>query len=91
MRLLTTPDSDLRLSDALGHMAEALAILDELDAPGEIGSMLDHAIEKLKIAGGQGERSSSNVQLLIEQLDREMSTMPESVTVAPNPWEIQPI
>lgn len=37
----------LRLAKARQHMIEALGILDQLDAPGEIGATLDLAIERL--------------------------------------------
>lgn len=48
MPILVTPESELRLSKALGNMVEALGILDDLDAPGEIGRLLDHAIVRLE-------------------------------------------
>ena len=47
MRLVTTPESRLELSRALRLMSEALDILDELGAPGDIGGILDLAVARL--------------------------------------------
>ncbi len=47
MALLADSRSRLRLTEARQHMVEALRILDQFDAPGEIGATLDLAIERL--------------------------------------------
>ncbi len=90
MRLLTTPEAFPRLSEALGHMVEALAILDEINAPGEIGSLLDHAIVKLKTTLPQKGGPPSSVQMLMNQLERELLAGATNVNPAPSPWENQP-
>jgi hypothetical protein len=43
-----SPPSEAMLIKALERMAEALEILDQLGAPGEIGSTLDLAIARLR-------------------------------------------
>ncbi len=48
MRLLHTPESKLKLSEALRQMSDALDILDDLGAPGEIGTSLDLAVARLE-------------------------------------------
>ena len=90
IRVLTTPDAELGRAEALAHLTEALAILDEINAPGEIGSMLDHAIGKLEQAIGHGVTDQSAVRMLIDLLEREMAGEPTDVEPGPKPWELQP-
>jgi len=33
---------------ALGHLERALQLLDQIEAPGEIGALVDHAIQRLR-------------------------------------------
>jgi hypothetical protein len=35
---------------ALGHLEQALSLLDQMHAPGEIGALVDHAIQRLRRA-----------------------------------------
>lgn len=39
-----------RGKEALGHLKQALVLLDEIQAPGEIGALVDHAIQRLRAA-----------------------------------------
>lgn len=89
MRLLITTETKLQLAVALRHMVDALDILDEVNAPGEIGSTLDLAIARLDEAIGRGGGQSS-VQVLVDQLEREMSIRVAESEPNPSPWEIQP-
>jgi hypothetical protein len=49
--------------EALAHLEQALLLLDRMDAPGEIGALVDHAIQKLRSTlipndSGDGSRSA---------------------------------
>jgi hypothetical protein len=59
--LCQSPD----LSRALGLMSDALAILDEQGAPGEIGAHLDHAIAVLEAGLGASQYSAESLEALI--------------------------
>lgn len=48
MKVLETSDRQLAFSRARREMIRALAILDQLDAPGEVASHLDLAICRLE-------------------------------------------
>lgn len=58
------PDGDDPLSAALAKMQEALRLLDEAGAPGDIGSHLDLAIAKLEARLGGGPRLAEGALLL---------------------------
>lgn len=72
MRLTLTARSRLELSRALRLTKEALEILDELHAPGEIGATLDLAASKLHNLLSQ-DQTETEVQALIGQLERELN------------------
>lgn len=57
-------------------MTEALDILDELGAPGEIGSTLDLAASRLEKFLDRDDQAAAGVQLLITQLKREFQIAP---------------
>lgn len=64
MRPHHDPDVDHSLSMALAKMQEALRLLDEAGAPGDIGSHLDLAIAKLEARLGGGPWLDENALLL---------------------------
>ena len=89
MRLITTPESRLQLSSALRLMAEALDILDALDAPGEIGSMVDLAASRLEQILGYDDPAATGTQRLISQLEREFAAASKPCRLSP--WDITPL
>lgn len=49
--------------EALAHLEQALLLLDRMEAPGEIGALVDHAVQKLRATlipndSGDGSRSA---------------------------------
>ena len=91
MRIETTPQSRLELLRALRLMTEALAILDEVRAPGEIGSMLDLAIVRLDQRLGSGGEAAAELETLACNLEREFTDAPASNEQMPSPWEMPPL
>lgn len=91
MRLLTSPDAMVGLAEALGNMSNALFILDELDAPGEIATSLDLAIGRLSRLLRQGPEERAPVHRMLEKLEREFVGTGEYRPVLPDPWEISPV
>lgn len=91
MRLITTSDSRLELSKALQLMTEALDLLDEIDAPGEIGSMLDLAVSRLERFLDRDDQTANRVQTLMSQLEREFSAASANSGFKPSPWNIPPV
>lgn len=87
MHSLPPPRAGRELSDALDLMTSALAILDALNAPGRIGATLDHAIASLSELLARSERPSGGVQILIEQLEQELSQTGAPDDSLPSPWE----
>lgn len=87
MHFLAPPRTSRELSEALELMTNALAILDQADAPGKIGATLDLAISSLSAAIGQEERASVNLQSLVEELDRELSEAGQPEPDRSDPWE----
>lgn len=57
-------DTEGQLSMALDRMQEALRLLDEAGAPGDIGSFLDLAIARLEARLGGGPRLAEAALLL---------------------------
>lgn len=57
------------LSDALDRMSEALRMLDEAGAPGEIGGHLDLAIARLEEKLGIDHHEPASPDELMSQLD----------------------
>lgn len=88
---LLTPQSRLLLTKALELMNAALEILDEIDAPGEIGATLDLAIAKIRKALGRDEGGEIGMEELFLQVHDEMMRTQARSGVGSNPWEIPPV
>lgn len=86
-----TVESRLELSMALYLMTQALDILDELSAPGEIGSTLDLAVTRLEKFLDHGGHSATCAHMLISQLERELAAAHTGNESKPSPWEIFPV
>ena len=65
------PAADRQLSAALAQMVGALQLLDEADAPGEIGSSLDLAIARLEEHLGAKSRLGDIAERLLSGLPAE--------------------
>lgn len=91
MRLLLATASAAHLAEARRHMTEALEILDGLDAPGEIGTLLDLAIVRLEKIAGAGNRTETTVQRLIDQLEQELAVGTEATEGETDPWAMPPV
>jgi len=85
MKLIETPDLQTALSRALRQMNCALALLDELDAPGEVGTHLDLAICRLEKHLGINAPSENGAGALYAGLAEELlsSTVVDEVRC---PW-----
>lgn len=59
MHTPTTPERVSQLAEALDLMAEALELLDDIGAPGEIGANLDLAMTRLETVLGRDQKSSA--------------------------------
>lgn len=79
------------LQKALRLMTDALDILDDLRAPGVIGSTLDIAIARLEEVLGHGDHEENDLETLNIQVKRELSTGSTSSEPKPSPWEIPPL
>lgn len=90
MRLVTTPESRLELSRALRLMSEALDILDELGAPGDIGGILDLAVARLAKLLDRKDPFATGAQEFIAQLERELGMVRPRGTRELSPWEAPP-
>ena len=88
MRVVTTPESRLELSRALGLIAEALDILDEIGAPGEIGGTLDLAASRLQDHIDREDSVATGVEALIAQLQGELNDVRLSDGRARSPWAL---
>ena len=81
--------SQPQLTKALEQMTAALAILDEVEAPGEIGATLGLAVARLRqILGHDG---NSGMDALFSQLPDELSHIRSGVGKQPDPSEIPPV
>lgn len=81
-----------QLSLALGEMKEALRILDELGAPGEIGSHLDLAIARLeKQLGDEPHGAAPEDAFIAASLAIDAHASDLEVGDKPNPWGIDPV
>ncbi len=67
-------------------MAEAIDILDRLNAPGEIGSMLDLSMARIEKVLAGGARPAIDGRSLLSQLAREQNAVPADDSSGPNPW-----
>ena len=94
MRFITTPEHRLGLESAVRLMSEALAVLDELDAPGEIGSMLDLAVARLEKFRDQDDQAMTGVKAMMCQLEEEFAAAAATAPCSdskPNPWALGPL
>ena len=83
-------DAKMKLSGALRQMSDALAILDEVDAPASITNALDLAVARLEQLLGDRMHRQKPDQSIFEQLERELaSTHPNNLDI-PCLWEISP-
>ena len=87
MRPIPNSQSRLYLSRARRLMTDALAILDALDAPGDIGSTLDLAIAKLEKYLDGDDRLATDAKALMSQLQREFADA-GTREQKPNPWAL---
>ena len=71
MHPINSPESMVRLAQALRQLSDALFILDELDVPCEIGSGLDVAVVRLSGALQQGPIERQPVHQMVKRLERE--------------------
>jgi hypothetical protein len=76
------------LARALDQMEAALEILDEMEAPGDIGATLDLAIARLRQMLRRAEENASGFQTVFDQLETELSRGLGLTGTAPNPWKI---
>jgi hypothetical protein len=90
MRGITNQQTRLELQNAFRLMTDALDILDDLHAPGVIGSTLDLAIVRLAEVLGRSDHEENGLETLNSQLERELSTGPISSEPKPSPWGIPP-
>lgn len=88
MQFITTPESRLELSRAMSLMSQALEILDELHAPGEIGSMLDLAVARLQKVLDLDDQAPAAMEALMIELEREFIGATAASECNPNPWKI---
>ena len=72
MKVLETSDRQLAFSRARREMIRALAILDQLDAPGEVASHLDLAICRLEQHLGMNTRTNDGAGALYATLEEEL-------------------
>lgn len=80
-----------QLSRALGEMKEALRILDELEAPGEIGSHLDLAIARLEKQLGDEPRATPDDAFIAASLAIDAHAIDLEAGDKPNPWGNDPV
>lgn len=85
MLLHNSPEANVKLGEALRHMSDALFILDELDAPGEIGTGLDLAIAHLSQFLRQEPDERGAVHRMMRELEREFVAIRESHPSSPGP------
>ena len=76
MEVLNTPESQSKLAQALQQMSAALEILDDLDAPGEVGSHLDLAICRLEQHLGLDSPATTGAGALFVSLEEELLAIP---------------
>lgn len=77
-----------RFAKALEQMNRALAILDELGAPGEIGCHLDLAIARLEEQLNLEHRTAGPVERLVARRAPEPAVAGAGATQLPNPWPV---
>lgn len=91
MHLIISPESRLELSRALRLMTDALDILDEVEAPGKIGSTLDLAVVRLEKFLARDRPADLGAQRLISQLQHELGACRAGDERKPSPWDDPPV
>ena len=86
-----TSKSGPELARALDQMEAALEILDEMEAPCDIGATLDLAIARLRQMLQRADQNASGFQPVFDQLEVELSRRLGETGTKPNPWEIPPL
>jgi hypothetical protein len=90
MKLLRTPEAQIKLSQARRLMSEALGILDDLGEIGDVGTHLDLALCRLETHLGVSEPGIGGVQDLRAALEKEL-LRPSSSQGQELPWELNRI
>ena len=90
MHFVLTSDSRLELSRALHLMLDALDVLDQAGAPGEVGSTLDLAIMRLLQILGRNGRAGTGLEALMSRLLNESDAAAGGERERPSPWPIAP-
>jgi hypothetical protein len=90
MKILITPESRLKLAEALRLMSQALGLLDELDCTGEIDSHLDLAICRLERQLGLHHEDSLRPLGTLAAVDLEPGTAAPA-DLKPCAWGTEPI
>lgn len=83
-----TSEQQQPLGRALNQLVEALQILDELKAPGDIGSHLDLAISRLEQLLGFGGHAPASLDDLLAQLSEVPPGTDGELGDVKSPWEI---
>ena len=89
MALFTDPRPTDQWNEALEHMEMALKILDETQAPDDIGPHLDLAMCRLEVALGRNP-SENSVQSLRQELEDAFLTVEREQPAAARVWEMTP-
>ena len=89
MKLLRTPDAQIKLSQARRLMDEALDILDDIGETGDSETHLDLAFCLLENHLGVNAGGIGGTQELRAALERELLT--SSARTAELPWGLKPI
>lgn len=85
----SNPEVRPELSRALDQMVDALEILDELEAPGDIGSHLDHAIARLEAMLGLAHQPT-RAKALLARLSEASSASDADLGSSVSPWDVTP-
>jgi hypothetical protein len=86
-----SPQLQPLLLKALSQMTEALGILDDLDAPGDIGSHLDLAISRLERQLGLENHLAASIGTLVTRLAEDRSAVEAGSGELSSPWDAAPI
>lgn len=89
MKLLRTPETQIKLSQARRLMDEALHILDDLGEVGDVCAHLDLAICRLENDLAVDTSGTGGTHELRTAVENDLLT--SSARVAASPWELKPI
>lgn len=88
MHTLAIPEPETLLAGAMDLMAEALELLDDIGAPGEIGANLDLAMTRLENVLGRDQESTA-APSVVAGLECEAASDKSGCPVS-NPWRVTP-